>query len=106
MQVTKKVTISEVLKGSDVGDNIPMGWLIGFVDRIKKQNPGVRDDEIRVRGAAGIYAEWQHTLSTEEELAARLHEMYGKADKIKALLPGEGEVMTADQVYLLRQILA
>lgn len=105
MQVTKKVTIAKALEGAAVDDSMPLGWLVTFVDRVNKQNPGANNGDIRVRGAAGIYAEWQHTLTPQEEVEARLQDLYTKAEQIKSLLPRKGEPLSADAVDRLRQIL-
>jgi len=105
MQVTKKLCIAEALAGADVDDDMPVGWLISFVERVKKATPNMQNGEVMIRGAANIYAEWQHTLSREEEVEARLDSYEKKAAQINAMIPRKGEPMTADQVDILRQII-
>jgi len=104
MQVTKKLTIAKALEGSAVDDSMPVGWLSSFVAKVKAATPNMQNGEVLVRGAAGIYAEWQHTLSPQEELEHHLEEMRVNALRIKSMLPRKGEAMTAEQVDILRQI--
>jgi hypothetical protein len=105
MQVTKKLTIAQALEGAAVDDDMPVGWLNSFVEKVKRATPDKQNGEVMVRGAAGIYAEWQHTLSPQEEMEARLDELIRKAVQIQSMLPRKGESMSAEQVDTLRRII-
>jgi hypothetical protein len=105
MQVTRTLTIAEALHGSEVSDSMPLGWLATFLSRVRAATEGLQPSEVRIRGAAGIYAEWQHTLSREEEAQARLDAAQAQIERIRSMLPLEGKPLSAEQVAELRQIL-
>jgi hypothetical protein len=105
MQVTRKLTIAQALPGSEVDDSMPVGWVRKFLTTVERATEGMQPSEVCIRGAANIYAEWQHTLSREEEVQARLEEAQAQIERIRAFLPLEGKPLAPDQVAELRKIL-
>jgi len=97
-----KLTMAQALSGAQVDDNMPVNWLSTFVKKVNDATPNYQNGTVLVRGAANIWAEWTHTLSPQEELEARLAKYESIAAQVAALLPRQGEAMTAERVDKLR----
>jgi hypothetical protein len=104
MQKLMKLTIAEALQGAEVDDSMPVAWLSTFVARVKNATDGMQPGEVVVRGAAGIWAEWKHTLTPQEEAQLRLDGYAAVIARAKMLL-GEGDTLTSEQVKALRELL-
>ena len=101
-----RIPIRQVLDGAEVGDSIPAGWLTTFVDRCKSAIPSSEWPTARVRGAAGIYIEYQHAMTREEVREEKLARYEAARDELRALLSRDGDAVSAETLAAIRRLLA
>lgn len=103
---TIRIPLRQVLEGSEVDDSMPAGWLATFIDRCKAAIPSSEWPTAKLRGAAGIYIEYQHALTREEVREERLARYEAARDELRALLPPDGETLSAENLAAIRRLLA
>ena len=60
----------------------------------------------RVRGAAGIYIEYQHAMTREEVREEKLARYEAARDELRALLSRDGDAVSAETIAAIRRLLA
>ena len=103
---TKHIPIKQVLEGSQVDDAMPAGWLTTFVDRCKAAIPSSEWPTARVRGAAGLYIEYQHAMTREEVREEKLAQYEAARDELRALLARDGDTVSTETLNAIRRMLA
>jgi hypothetical protein len=97
--------IAKVLEGAAVDDEMPAGWLNSFYERARKMIPNDEWGSAKIRGASKIYISYEHSLSSEEETRVLLADATERAERVRSMLPRDGEGLTAEQVDQIRQLL-
>lgn len=92
--------------GRNPGESIPLRWIEQWLTDISTALPLMAElDSVEVFGFGRVVATYQDQLSVEERLADLAIERQRMYEAVKALLPREGEPMTAEQVNAIRAAL-